>query len=202
MELISLCLASMASLIRPKTILELGSGRYSSRIFLDKDFFPLVEKVDSFENDQNWSDIVRDLLGNDERFELTCRQGAISKQIESIDLEKYDLIFIDDSVTSEERSKTIQTIASKGPKRPVAVIHDFDHFPYRKASSRFRYSFRFDSMNPHTGVLSNANQLAMKTLSAVNQEIKNHYAVGHGNDDTQLFGELRKFINIINKKSN
>jgi hypothetical protein len=195
-------LASLGQLVKPKKILELGSGNYSSRLFLDTSYFQFVEKVDSFENDERWAAAVLKNVGSDHRFNLTCDEKHISIQVADLNLEDYDLIFIDDSIDSIQRSATIKLIASKKPSRAICVVHDFDHYPYRDALSGFKNRFRFDALNPHTGVAWNNGQIEIKKLQFINKAIKTYYAKTEVVGEDALLENLRSFINSIDYEFN
>ena len=82
-------------------------------------------------------------------------KGEIAACIPKFDLERFDLILIDDSKTSTQRSATIRGIAAKQPQHPWIAIHDFEVEDYRDAASGFRHRHRFRAYNPETGVVAN-----------------------------------------------
>jgi hypothetical protein len=154
------------------SVLEFGCGEVSTRAFLDERYFPNLQQLVSYENDVNWAKRLQKLLGEDPRLELHLVNGAISSSVEAIDLERFDLVFIDDSVTGEERSATIRTVAAKRPRRPLVVIHDFEQVMYRVASRSFTHSYRFSGLNPNTGLLWNDAPVCKSQLRALNQLLR------------------------------
>jgi len=90
--------------------------------------------------------------------------GEISESVADLDLESFDLILIDDSKTSTQRSATIRAVAAKQPQRPLIAIHDFEIDEYRDAASGFKHRHRFRAYNPETGVLANRS-LDLRSLN-------------------------------------
>ncbi len=112
-----------------RRVLELGCGIYSTLALLDKECFPEIERLDSIENHADWGEKVRQSAGGDERLNLQVIAGAMADGVKSLDLESYDLIFVDDSLTTGGRSRTIHSLTFV--RRPIVVIHDYDTPVYR-----------------------------------------------------------------------
>jgi hypothetical protein len=82
------------------------------------------------------------------------------------DASKADLVFIDDSYSSKERSSTISSVLALSPS--ICVIHDFENIPYRLVSSRFFKYYRFKSLLPNTGVCGNCvDHSTMKKIDEI-----------------------------------
>lgn len=96
----------------------------------------------------------------------------VASTVNSIDLEQFDLIFIDDSMTGEERCATIRIVAEKQPRRAVVVVHDFEHLPYRTASRPFRHRYRFTGLNPNTGLLWNDDSIHESQLRSLDRRLR------------------------------
>ena len=107
--------------------LELGSGLHSTGAFLDRRLFPDLAHLDSAETDQEWADKVSRAYGKDGRLSLHLIAGPMAIGLRLFDLDTYDLILVDDSITGAERCETIRAVT--GVKRPVVVIHDFELLP-------------------------------------------------------------------------
>ena len=138
-----------------KRVLEFGCGYYSTLTFLNRAAFPHLERLQSVENDGAWAHTLRDSVKGDQRWMLNLVDGEIADSVTSLDLEAFDLIMIDDSQTSAQRSLTIRAITAMQPQRPWIVIHDFEIEEYRRAAAGFKHRHVFKAFNPETGVLSN-----------------------------------------------
>ena len=114
-----------------------------------------LERLQSVENDASWAETIHEAAKSDERWTLKLVRREIADSIPALDLEAFDLILIDDSKTSKQRSATIRAIAGKQPQRPWIVIHDFEVDEYRRAAVDFRQRHAFKAFNPETGVLCN-----------------------------------------------
>lgn len=155
-----------------KAVLEFGCGDISTRAFLDRQYFPDLQRMESFENDAAWAERLRKQIGTEPRLNLHLVAGAVASSVAALDLEQFDLIFIDDSVTGQERSATIRAVAAKRPRRAVVVIHDFEFLPYRVASRSFRHGYRFAGLNPNTGMLWNEAAISKSQLRALDATLR------------------------------
>ena len=148
-------LIGLARMREIKSVLEFGCGYYSTLTFLNRTAFPHLERLHTVENDISWSETINEVAKSDERWTLQLVKGEIAACIPKFDLERFDLILIDDSKTSTQRSATIRGIAAKQPQHPWIAIHDFEVEDYRDAASGFRHRHRFRAYNPETGVVAN-----------------------------------------------
>ena len=146
-------LIGLARLREIKSVLEFGCGYYSTLTFLNRAAFPHLERLQSVENDASWAETIHEAAKSDERWTLKLIRREIADAV--LDLEAFDLVLIDDSKTSTQRSATIRAVAGKQPQRPWIVIHDFEIQEYRRAAVGFKQRHVFKALNPETGVLSN-----------------------------------------------
>ena len=146
-------LIGLARLREIKSVLEFGCGYYSTLTFLNRAAFPHLERLQSVENDASWAETIHEAAKSDERWTLKLIRREIADAVP--DLETFDLVLIDDSKTSTQRSATIRAVAGKQPQRPWIVIHDFEIEEYRRAAVGFKQRHVFKALNPETGVLSN-----------------------------------------------
>ena len=153
-------------------VLEFGCGDTSTRAFIDRRYFPELRRLESYENDATWAERLRRQIGPEPRLNLQFVDGPISAAVEAIDLEQFDLIFIDDSMTGEGRSSTIRAVAAKRPRRALVVVHDFEYLPYRVAARSFRHRYRFTGQNPNTGLLWNDGSLPKSKLRRLDQALR------------------------------
>jgi len=147
-------LIGLSRLRKIRHVLEFGCGHYSTLTFLNRSAFPHLERLHSIENDDSWAQAIQEST-QDDRWTLQLVNGEIAESVAHLDLESFDLILIDDSKTSVQRAATIRAIASKQPKHPWMVIHDFEVDEYRQAASGFNHRHRFRAYNPETGVVAN-----------------------------------------------
>ena len=148
-------LIGLARLREIRNVLEFGCGYYSTLTFLNRAAFPHLERLQSVENDASWAETIHEAAKSDERWTLKLIRREIAESVSALDLEAFDLVLIDDSKTSMQRSATIRAVAGKQPQRPWIVIHDFEIEEYRRAAAGFKHRHVFKAFNPETGVLSN-----------------------------------------------
>ncbi len=114
------------------SVLELGSGEFSTKCFLDREMFPKLEIFLSLDDDANWAKKIRKEHGNDARFNqkvITSDAEFTGTLYKEIPARKDDVIFVDYSMNAE----TVCKLAVKGQ---IIVIHDFEYKPYREAVNR------------------------------------------------------------------
>jgi predicted O-methyltransferase YrrM len=151
-------------------VLELGTGHYSTTTFLNRKIFSALEVLHSYENDVSWASRIRQLTELDSRASLNVVDGSIADAIVGLKPNDYDLVFVDDSLSSDERVKTINTLAKGYSASAIIVIHDFEIPPYVQAAWSFRNRFAFKSYNPETGVAwQNGDSIAgvLKRIDAI-----------------------------------
>lgn len=162
-------LIALAGVVRPRRVLELGSGPFSTSLFLDKDVFPDLETLVSYEDDAEWAPVVMDAVGTDARLDFRMVdevRGAVPVD----DLDSFDLIFIDDSRTAGERSQTIRTVAAARP-RGVMVIHDYETRHYRAASKSIPQRVVAKAFTPQVGVCWRPDTVAADFAARVQQAL-------------------------------
>jgi predicted O-methyltransferase YrrM len=167
-------LIALANIVRPKSVLELGSGLYSTGTFLNRSLFPELEHLDTWEDDPTWIRTIKQTLGGDSRLELHTAQAPIHKSITGVVLSQYDVIFIDDSKQDEDRAQTISTVVANRTSRNVIVIHDFEKPCYRSASAGPAHSAAMTALLPNTGVLWDRPDARLRTILDVDQTIRRY----------------------------
>ncbi len=100
------------ALAKPKRVLELGVGKYSTPEFLG---CPSLERLVSLETDKDWARQFQD-----ER--LTLRLVEDTADAIPTTLHNYDLVFIDNADNAPDRERAIRTVLRR--EHPVTVIHD------------------------------------------------------------------------------
>lgn len=146
-------LLALARVTTVRRVLELGSGPFSTPLFLNRAAFPDLEQLTSLEDDGDWSATVLNTVGEDDRLDYRLVAPPISASLPA--LGEYDLVFIDDSRTVLERSETLAQVAAANPKGLV-VMHDFEQRRYRSTARRSRLTrnWIFSTFTPQVGVLT------------------------------------------------
>lgn len=165
-------LIGLPRLMKVRHLLELGCGEYSTFTFLERRVYPDLETLVSFENEPAWKEIIARQAGNDSRLDLSLVSGAMSRAIMETALQSFDIIFIDDSTSGEQRAETIREVVKKLGQSQIAVIHDYETKLYRKAVKGVLNHFRFDSLNPNTGVVWNHAPITKRQLQKLQAIIK------------------------------
>lgn len=156
-------LMALGQATRVQRVLELGSGPFSTSMFLDRRAFPDLISLTSFEDDAVWEAKIRESTASDPRFDL--HMVAEVRHAVPTDLDQYDLIFIDDSRTVAERSVTINAVLSQRPDTIIA-IHDFEQRGYRKlirgAGDNSLRVFRV--FTPQVGVVTSSSSASARDI--------------------------------------
>lgn len=134
-----------------KRILELGPGIYSTPLFLNREFYPHVEKVLSIEHNPDWANKIRTLYP-DERLSLVVMSEPIEDYLTTLKINEFDLIFVDNSDTCAHRVKTIEYLGEVCIS-PLVVIHDFQAGFYQEAARNFPNKIVDTRSGPHTGLV-------------------------------------------------
>jgi len=167
-------LIGLARIFEVRRVLEFGCGQYSTLMFLNRAAFPHLVELMSLETDFNWLNSLAKQTDSDLRVKLEHVKGQMRSAVLDIELNNYDLVFIDDSTTAEDRAATIYGIAAKRADSTVIVIHDFEVSLYRQAIKSFANKFKFDTLNPHTGIAWNKANLSKRKLRQLRSLIKRH----------------------------
>ncbi|MEI6141556.1 MAG: hypothetical protein WCP85_19950 [Mariniphaga sp.] len=155
-----------------RRILELGTGMFSTLTFLDRENFGKLECLNSIETDHLWAKKILDLVHNEERLNLKLTEYQVADSLKDYDVDNYDLIFVDDSITREDRSRTIETLGALNLKNAIIVIHDFDMPSYQKAARSFKNKYRFCGLYPNTGIVWNNKQFSIDFIKKTEVIIK------------------------------
>lgn len=133
-------------------VLELGAGSYSTAAFCSGDF-PAIRWIDSYETDWGWYNQLRKVIVHS-ALTLNYSNIPLAQVVASIDISVYDLIFIDDGKSKEERVNTILAVMRKKPNSLI-VIHDFEQIEYQRAAvtSLPSWCWSYTTLTPHTGLV-------------------------------------------------
>jgi hypothetical protein len=130
-----------------KTVLELGAGEFSTRLFLDRTYYPDLVELVTVEQDRKWV-----VCHDDPRHKIAIVEEPIEPFLEMVDLSHVDLIFVDNSTSGERRCDTLRWVAAHAG-RSLVVAHDFDVPSYAEAAGGFEYCIVDDRQSPHTALL-------------------------------------------------
>ena len=165
-------LVGLSRLLNVRKVLELGCGQYSTLTFLDRRAFPDLISLDSYESDAAWFAQMQ-LMTADRRLALRLTSVRMEAGLES-DLNKYDLIFVDNGADYADRAVTIHLLSKLNPRTCVTVVHDFQSPSYRTAANNFSHCFEMRAFNPSTGVAWKDASLKIDQLQDVNAVISTH----------------------------
>ena len=130
-----------------ESVLEMGSGKYSTPTFIDRETFPDMILLDVVETDPSYWHSLE--AHDDPRL-------MIHRKLPEAWIVHYDLIFIDDGKSVDERVETIRTVAQVRPTGLV-VIHDFEQPAYHDAAD-FDWVVIYDDLTPHTALCWNGDR--------------------------------------------
>jgi hypothetical protein len=163
-------LVACACLFKPARILELGSGHYSTPLFLDREIFPEVVFVRSLENDPVWFKTL-DYL-RDTRLERILVNGSIYDSIKDLDCSGFDLIFVDDSPSAGERRRTLDVLRRKVLGAQLVVVHDFDLWPIRLAVHSYARHCGMLALTPQCAVAWNDETMYQAALKKADDIVR------------------------------
>ena len=187
-------LVLICRIFKIKKVIEFGSGKNSTMNLSNKNIFPYSNQIVSYEDNLIWYKKMKKLVKNKKiNYVYT---NKISKVINKLKLDKFDLIFIDNSMDSLERIETIKNIGKKKLSKAIIVLHDFEYYPYREATKGFNFSYRFSTLNPNTGVMWNNKKLKMDTLKKIDELLVTFDKKNSINSYNKFF-ENEKFINKV-----
>jgi len=174
-------LAVLAMYLRPRRVLELGCGLYSTPMFLDSACWPSLEHLTSIETDDQWFQRVVSVVGRDPRWRphIVESGGSVAQWLRSgrndLNVGRYDLIFVDDSANDVERRRTLSALFSAHPRCPI-VVHDVEKARLRSCVWARGPYIIFDAFSPQTGLcnLSAGAELSkLKRANAVLRTLRN-----------------------------
>jgi hypothetical protein len=167
-------LIGIAQLFKVERVLEFGCGLHSTLTFLDRSIFSDLEVLHSFDNNLSWVNKITIMTSNDTRPKIEFVDGPVNSVVKDINFQNYDLIFIDDSMTAEERVTTIRAVTRNISPLNMVVIHDFEVDIYRDSVKTFEYQFPFTALNPNTGIAWNQTPIDVNCLKKLNKIISRH----------------------------
>lgn len=132
-----------------RSVLELGTGEYSTSLFTNRRYYPDLVELISVESDKHWMEIAP---RSDPRQKMAFVPEPIEPFLAMIPLDKVDLIFCDNSASGERRCATLRWLAGH-VTRSLVVAHDYDVPSYADACRGFDHAIVDDRQSPHTALL-------------------------------------------------
>ncbi len=167
-------LVGVAAAFKSESIIEFGSGTFSTLAFLNETAFPFIRRVDSYENDQKWFNQVRKELTRGARVNLHFVEGEMHQAVGAANPTNADLIFIDDSPTAIARVPTVREVARRCGVQPIVILHDNDLWRLRLASRRFENRISFNTFNPQCCVMWHGHPERMSALRRIRHVIRQY----------------------------
>lgn len=159
-------LIAIARIMRVRTVLELGTGWYSTPTFLNREVFPDLEIMISVEDNPKWYEAAQ-VHNLDPRFKLSSVLPISFK-------DKWDLIFVDNSDSHIVRAQTIRRVAEES-SRSLVVVHDAEDPTYIPEIQRFQQYVTVRAYSKWTAVAGNNITLPQSDLSYVDVIEKNQH---------------------------
>lgn len=132
-----------------QSVIEFGAGEYSTKHFLNKDIFPKLEVLISFESDSKYCDII-DVKRH---FPILCSDTNAIRNLRI--MPQVDLIFVDGKY---EASRVPTAMAAK-EYSPLIVVHDMENTNYHSLLKPEFMPFQvvYNTETPHTGIFCAEN---------------------------------------------
>ena len=172
-------IVSLLNLLKLSNIklLELGSGEYSTiQLFSDPDFN--LYHVDVFEDDFDFFRQLKTKVSNHINYRYVEKINVFLENY--LATNKYDVIFIDNSMNYRIRQKTIELILNYGFE--YLIIHDYEFYGYRKVVKNHGENLfltEFKMFNPSTAIITKnkkSYKLSRKIYKKINRiKLKYNY---------------------------
>lgn len=183
-------LMGLAGIVRPKRVLELGSGMCSTPQFVNKETFPTIEFLHSLEDDAAWADKVQQAIGADNPRCMLERVPSVPGWADKAELNSYDLIFVDDSTTIVGRTSTLRAVIAKASPNAVVVVHDFEIRSYQRVVPADVTQLVVPAFKPMTGIITRKRAL-LPQLKQLRKAVNNnrHLSPSDLGGWTKIFGD-------------
>jgi hypothetical protein len=185
-------LIGLGRVLQIRQVLEFGAGHFSTLCFLNRDMFPDLQRVQSFETDPEWKQRIEAQANGDHRLTITLIDPDVARVAAGCDFNSFDLVFIDNGPSREARAATIKEVVAHANDCKLVIIHDFENAIYQQAAKGALSCFCFDAFNPYTGILWNERQLGSElrsTFRQMNKAVKQHAKVTKP-DDTDRWRQI------------
>lgn len=132
-----------------RSVVEFGCGNYSTKLFLDREFFPHVEEVLSLESDAEWARNLEGIVGDGRLTMKVDSEENLLGVLDSLAPKRFDLALVDGA--SWEYRKPSFLVACK--HADIIVVHDTETWATTEGfleGSHEKQEYR--EMNPCTTV--------------------------------------------------
>jgi hypothetical protein len=167
-------LVGVAAALKPKRLIEFGSGSFSTLSFLDDVVFPSLEEVRSYENNEEWFKQIQAKSRGSSRVDLQYFAGDMYRAVAGANVAAADMIFLDDSPSAEERVKTVKEVSRLCGDGPIAVIHDYEMLKLRLVAHKFEHCVAFEAFNPQCCAVWHGHPERRPILEDVSRTIQQH----------------------------
>lgn len=132
-----------------KRVVEYGAGPASTSVFLNRNVFPQLTSLVSYEDSNEWCERLRRDI-QDDRWDL--REIVHGNYVaDARFVNGYDLAFID-TQTADSRVALLRELQGQAP---IVVLHDYDGpESYRRAIAEWSHKIIFKGMSPNTAIAS------------------------------------------------
>ncbi len=133
------------------SVLELGAGKYSTPLFLNREAYPMLTHLLTVEHDRKWAMSIEP----DARLTLAITSDPV-QFLTRLRLSDYDFIFVDNGADGDWQSReaVIRYLAERTLYTAV-IIHDFEYEPYQVAASGFAHVEVDKTLTPWTAMCWN-----------------------------------------------
>lgn len=128
------------------SVLELGMGKYSTSLFLDKNLFPDLHNLVSVESNSDWA-----ASSSDDRHHILLYPEPIEHLLDTLVFDDFDLIFVDNSDSADRRIATLKYVSSRRPSTSKVFVHDWER--YHDAVTGYEYAIVDDRQLPHSALV-------------------------------------------------
>lgn len=131
---------ALAARVAPiRKVVEFGSGRFSTRAFLDRRLFPDLESLTSYEDDEKWAQRARELVSPDTRWALrpVSDTGASARLIYAGGVSGADLVLVDNGRDRASKRGVLVEALFRTDFAGLVLLHDADDKMNRNALSVF-----------------------------------------------------------------
>lgn len=144
-------LRSLSKHFNVRKVLELGAGHYSTPAFLDRNYFPDLYALHSYETDRGWYESLSTAFGKDKRLMLIHTTTPLHEILAQSYWAGYDVIFVDNGSKVSERVLVLETLNEVQPSS-VVVVHDYNVREYQHSTRDFPLRI-VHYVEPYTAIL-------------------------------------------------
>jgi len=156
-------LRALHKIVKIQHIIEFGAGIFSTPTFLDKRFFPHLQRLDTYEEKRGWHDSVQAQFAGDKRFHISLigREKAGFAELAAFASHRMvDLVFVDSS--DSHRKYIMEDLHQLGR---IIILHDFDMYRRRIKIRKSTHSYVFQPPYKKNSTLVVSDSIPVQELS-------------------------------------